>query len=124
MKHIKNVKPFHIDARGEMMYVIEGADIQSVLRITCKKGSIRANHIHEKDSHYSYMLEGSMEYYYKTENGPLRHLRVKQGEIVHTPPKEAHAMRFLENSVFLALTTEKRNQKSYEKDLKRIELIK
>ncbi len=127
MKLIRNVKPFHIDQRGEMTYLIEGSEIKSVLRITCKKGSIRANHIHDKDSHYSYMLEGSMEYYYRKgfdDKAPVKHLKVKKGEIVYTPPKEAHAMKFLEDSVFLAFTTEKRDQKKYEKDLKRVELIK
>lgn len=127
MKLIKKIKPFHIDQRGEMIYLIENHDIKSVLRITCKKGSVRANHIHDKDSHYSYMLEGSMKYYYRkgfNAKAPIKHITVKKSEMVYTPPKEAHAMKFLEDSIFLAFTTEKRSQKNYEKDLKRIELIK
>lgn len=126
MKLIRNIEPFHIDDRGEMSYLIEGAPIRSVLRITCKKGSIRANHIHTKDSHYSYMLSGSMKYYFKEEMGKniLKHVVVKEGEMVYTPPLEAHAMRFLEDSVFLAFTTEKRQKNKYEEDLKRVELIK
>lgn len=127
MKFFKKIKPFHIDGRGEMSYLIEGVLIQSVLRIICKKGSIRANHIHTKDSHYSYMLSGSMKYYFKegiNNKNPLKHIIVKDGEMVYTPPTEAHAMKFLEDSVFLAFTTEKRNRNKYEEDLKRVELIK
>jgi len=127
MKFFKKIKPFHVDKRGEMIYLIEGAAIQSVLRITCKKGSIRANHIHTKDSHYSYMLDGSMEYYFREDvnsKSPIKHITVKKGEMVYTPPNEAHAMKFLEESVFLAFTTEKRNKDKYEEDLIRVELIK
>jgi len=127
MKIFKKIKPLHIDGRGVMTYLIEGAPVQSVLHITCKKGSIRANHIHMKDSHYSYMLKGSMNYYFRegtSEKSSVRHVKVKQGEMVYTPPHEAHAMRFLEESVFLAFTTEKRSKNKYEEDLKRVELIK
>lgn len=127
MKLIRNLKPFHVDARGEMTYLIEDATspIQSVLLITCKKGSVRANHIHTKDSHYSYMLKGSMEYSYKEDGDkePIKHIKVLAGEVVYTPSHEAHAMKFLEDSVFLAFTTEKRDKNKYEKDLTRVELI-
>lgn len=129
MKLIRNLKAFHVDERGEMTYLIEDAvpSIQSVLLITCKKGSIRANHIHTKDSHYSYMLNGSMEYSYREggdNKNPIEHVIVKQGEMVYTPPHEAHAMKFLEDSVFLAFTTEKRKRDKYEEDLQRIDLVK
>lgn len=127
MKLIRNLKPFHIDTRGEMTYLIEDviSPIQSVLLITCKKGSVRANHIHTKDSHYSYMLKGSMEYSYKKDDKePVKHIKVLEGEMVYTPPHEAHAMKFLEDSVFLAFTTEKRMRDKYESDLRRVELVK
>ena len=128
MKLIRHVKPFHVDKRGKMIYLIEeSVPIQSVLYITSKKGSIRANHIHNKDSHYSYMLKGSMEYSYKKgedDKNPVKSVTVKEGEMVFTPPHEAHAMRFLEDSVFLAFTTEKRKKSKYEADLRRIDLIK
>ena len=129
MRLIRNLKPFHIDARGEMTYLIEDAvsPIRSVLLITCKKGSVRANHIHTKDSHYSYMLKGSMEYSYKRgmdDKIPVENVLVKEGEMVYTPPLEAHAMRFLEDSVFFAFTTEKRKRNKYEADLRRIDIIK
>lgn len=127
MKFIGNLKPFHTDQRGEMTYLIDNieAPIQSVLLITSKKGSIRANHIHTKDSHYCYVLSGSMEYSYKEEgNGEIKSVIVKQGEAVYTPPHEAHAMKFLEDSEFLAFTTERRKRNKYEADLRRINLIK
>lgn len=126
MKIFRKLKPFNIDERGEMTYILEEKPILSILLITCKKGSIRANHIHTKDSHYSYVLKGAMEYFYKEKKGDknlIKSVIVKQNEMVYTPSKEAHAMKFLEDSVFLAFTTEKRNKNKYEKDLHRIDLI-
>ena len=66
MKYVKKIKPFHIDERGEMSHLLEGkTPITSVLLITSKKGAIRANHYHKKDTHYAYMLKGKMEYAYQ-----------------------------------------------------------
>ena len=68
-----------------------------------------------------------MEYYFREDvnsKSPIKHITVKKGEMVYTPPNEAHAMKFLEESVFLAFTTEKRNKDKYEEDLIRVELIK
>lgn len=127
MKYVKTIKPFHIDERGEMSHLIEDkTPITSVLLITSKKGSIRANHYHKKDTHYAYLLKGKMEYSYqdlKSKVKEKKSLILKKGDIVHTPPMTIHAMRFLENSVFLAITTEDRNQKKYEKDTVRVKLI-
>lgn len=125
MDIIKKVEPFYIDERGEMSYVLDHeTSISSVLIITCKKGSIRANHYHKKDSHYAYLLEGSMEYtHQKVGSKKKETVTVKKGEIVYSPPMTMHAMRFLEDSVFLALTTESRDNKKYEKDTVRVKII-
>lgn len=127
MKNIKKIKPFHVDERGEMSHLLDGkVKITSALLISSRKGSIRANHYHKKDSHYCYLLKGRMEYLekdLKTKNARRKKAIVKEGKLVYTPPMIAHAMRFLEDSVFLALTTEPRKQSKYEKDTIRMELI-
>ncbi len=127
MKFVKKIKPFHVDARGEMSHLLDNiSNITSVLYITCKKGAIRANHYHKKDTHHSYMVNGSMEYTYKElkiQNSKLKTIIVRVGEIVETPPMIMHAMRFLEDSSFIVLTTESRDQKKYEKDTVRVKLI-
>lgn len=127
MQYVKKIKPFHVDERGEMSYLLDDSiSITSVLLITCKKGAIRANHYHKKDTHYSYMLKGKMEYTYQNLSAKAKRKKtiiVKEGEIVCTPSMIGHAMKFLEDSIFLALTTEQRNQKKYEKDTVRIKLI-
>ena len=125
MPKIIKIKPFFVDDRGEMLHLINNnISINSALLITCKKGSIRANHYHKKDSHYSYLIEGKMEYFCKTQKGSkIKKYIVKKGEMIFTPANEIHAMRFLEKSVFIALATEIRKQNKYEKDTIRVKLI-
>lgn len=128
MKLVKNIKPFFKDARGEMFSLFDNAKapITSVLLITCKKGAMRANHYHKKDSHYSYMLSGKMEYTEKPvrgRNARKKTVIVKAGDIIYTPSMAIHAMKFLEDSAFLALTAKPRNRSAYEDDTVRITLV-
>lgn len=126
MAKIYKVKPFHSDERGEMSYLLdEKVKITNVLIITSKKGTVRANHYHQKDSHYCYLLKGEMEYHEKdlAKNAKKEKVIVHAGEVVYTPPKKIHAMKFLEDSIFIALTTESRRQDIYEKDIIRVKLI-
>lgn len=127
MKFVRTVTPFFKDSRGEMSHLLDGkVKIVSAVLITCKKGAIRANHYHEHDTHYSYMLKGSMEYVHKDlrkKNARKTSFVIKEGQLIVTPPMFAHAMRFLEDSVFLALTTEPRSRSEYEKDTKKIQLL-
>lgn len=127
MKIVRAVKPFFTDERGEISHILDDETlITSALFITCKKGAIRANHYHKKDTHYSYMIKGKMEYTYQDmsdKNSKKKTVIVKAGEVVQTPPMTKHAMKFLVPSVFIALTTEPRDQKNYEKDTMRVKLI-
>ena len=127
MPTIKRIKPFFTDARGDMSHLLEGKEVfTSALLITCKKGAIRANHFHKKDTHHCYMLSGKMEYSYKDsrkKNSRKKTVIVKKGDMVVTPPHEIHAMKFLEDSSFIALTTEERDHEKYEKDTVRVKFI-
>lgn len=127
MRYVKTVCPFFTDSRGSLTYLLDGSvNIKSALLITCKKGSVRANHYHKRDTHFSYIIKGSMDYMYKEMGDPKakkQTIRVVAGQVVVSPPMVAHAMKFLEDSVFLALTTQKRNRTSYEKDTIRTNLL-
>jgi quercetin dioxygenase-like cupin family protein len=125
MPKITQIKPFFIDNRGEMLHLINNnVTINSAILITCKKGSIRANHYHKKDNHYSYLIKGKMEYFCKThKERKIRKYIVNEGDIIFTPANEIHAMKFLEESIFIALATENRERKKYENDTVRIKLI-
>ncbi len=127
MKYVKKIVPFFIDDRGEMSHLIDGkADITSILLITSQKGSIRANHYHKKDIHYVYLLKGKLEYSYqdlKKKSSKKRTLIIDEGSIIKTPQMTAHAMRFLEDSVFLAFSILLRDRKNYENDTVSIEFV-
>src|SRR3990167_7173158 len=125
MEIVKKIKPIQSDERGSITQLLD-KKIKSVLLITCKKDSIRANHWHKKDTHYVYMLKGRMKYYYQNiriDKSKKESIIVHEGEIIYTPSGMAHSMKFLEDSIFLAFSTELREQKKYEKDTVRVKLI-
>lgn len=107
----------------------EGYD--SVLRITSKKGTVRANHYHQKDSHICYVLKGKIRYVEQDLlpggsldlNSPMREYIVEQGQCFYTAPMIAHAMEFLADTEFLAISPRTGDAQEYETDLIRVELI-
>lgn len=123
MKSVMKIKPFHIDQRGSMAHLLpKETPITSALLIESKKGAVRGNHYHKKDTHYVYLLWGKYEYIGRglQKNAKNKVIIIKPGELVITQPKHAHAMRFLEDSLWIVLTTERRNKKQYEKDTVRM----
>lgn len=116
--------PF-VDARGAIQTLVEGG-IHSIQVISSKADTVRANHYHKSDSHYMYVVSGSMNYYSRPAGSkePPHWLLVTAGQMVFTPPLLEHAVHFLEDSVFLNITSEPRDQSSYEGDLVRVELFR
>lgn len=113
------------DERGEILPLVD-AVMESAVLITSKKGSVRANHYHKTDWHYCYVLEGCIEYYHRphgSEDEPEKVL-VKKGEMVYTPSMVDHTMLFPEDTVFLTLGGNPRDQQTYEADIVRIEMVK
>lgn len=113
------------DARGKLEPLIDDLDMKSAILITSHRGAIRANHYHKTDWHYCYLLNGEMEYGWRDvgSSASPESLIVKQGQMIFTPAMVEHAMRFTEESVFLALSGNPRDQVSYEEDLVRVELF-
>ena len=73
-----------------------------------------------------YVISGKMRYTVKDMRRVKirkRSVIVKAGEMVYTPPMTAHAVEFLEDSLFLALATKSRKQKAYENDTVRLKLV-
>jgi dTDP-4-dehydrorhamnose 3,5-epimerase-like enzyme len=116
--------PFE-DARGIIQTLVIG-DIGSIQVITSKAGTIRANHYHKSDSHYMFVLKGSMKYFHRPadSSSPAEWVLVCSGQMVYTPPGVEHAVEFLEDSEFLNITSKSRAQELYESDLVRVELLK
>ena len=112
--------------RGIIEKLAEG-DFHSILRITSKAGTVRANHYHKYDSHLCYLVRGRLEYVWRDarrEDTPVRRVVIEPGQLFYTPPMEAHAMVFLEDSEFYAFSTSPRHtQHEYEEDLVRVQLV-
>jgi mannose-6-phosphate isomerase-like protein (cupin superfamily) len=71
-----------------------------------------------------YVVSGSMKYHHGPQAVASAMLLVRQGEMVFTPPLVEHAVEFPEDTVFINITGKTREQKSYEDDLVRVELLK
>ncbi len=127
--NVIHTKPEFVDDRGGIARIVDQDkfSIRAVLRITSKKGSVRSNHYHKNDYHYIYVESGKCEYSEKPVNNPnakIATVVMDPGDLVLTKPGIIHAVKFLEDTVLYAFTTEKRKQDKYEKDTKRIEIIK
>lgn len=131
MELTKNITPEFVDARGGITKLLDDGKttIKSVLLITSKKGTIRANHYHKTDSHYVYMLSGLMEYVEAPMvQGEIDRTRqeaavLEAGDMIFSPSLIAHAMRFLEDTSWVVLATNSRRQADYEADTVRVPLI-
>ncbi len=116
-------KPF-VDARGAIQPLVDEM-MKSAVMIESKKGSLRANHYHKTDWHYCYVISGAIEYYHRPTGSDQEpeSLLVKAGEMVFTPPMVDHGMKFPEDTVFLTLSRNPRDQASYEADVVRVDML-
>lgn len=124
---VVNVKPEFKDERGYISRIVDTDEypLRAVLYITSKKGTVRGNHLHKKDAHFVYCLSGRFKYSEKdlSEKNPRKQsVILKPGDVVLSRPGVAHSMEFLEDTVFLAFTTEKREQEKYEADIQRVKI--
>lgn len=122
---VKKIKPAFEDERGIIANIIE-EPVCHIALITSKKGCIRANHYHPKQVQHVYLISGSYESISKNlndKNAKEEKLVIESGDLVTTPPMIAHAMRFLEDSVMLNITTGSRDTSEFLQHTKQFRLI-
>ena len=125
---ILRAKEESVDERGRITHLVD-EDVftfRGVLRITSKAGSIRSNHYHKHDFHYLYVESGKCEYSERPSNNPTAKVEtiiLQPGDMVLSKPEIIHAVKFLEDTVLYAFTTEKRQQDLYEKDTERVTIV-
>lgn len=109
------------DDRGEILPLVD-ADMKSCVLISSKKGTVRANHYHQTDWHYCYVLSGAIDYYHRPHGTDAEPELVKigPGQMFFTPPLVDHSMVFTEDTVFLTFGRNSRAQEVYEADVVRI----
>lgn len=124
---VTKIESEFVDERGFITRLLDNDKypLRAILYISSKKGSVRANHYHKKDYHYVYCLSGKFRYSEKDMNKPnskLESVILNPGDRVLSKPMFFHRMEFLEDTVFLAFTTEAREQEKYEGDTVRLKL--
>ena len=113
-------KPF-ADDRGDIQPLVD-LMMESCVLIRSRKGSVRANHYHQTDWHFCYVLSGSIEYLHRPHGSTQKpgKVMVQEGQLFFTPPMVEHAMLFPENTSFLVLGRNSRVQAVYEADVVRV----
>ena len=113
-------KPF-ADERGSIVPLVN-ATMESCVLITSKKGTVRANHYHQTDWHYCYVLEGEIDYWERPTGSSERPTKtvIGPGTMFFTGPMLDHAMVFTKDTTFLTFGRNSRAQEVYEADVVRI----
>ena len=117
---VKLEKAF-VDLRGSIQPLVD-LPMESAVLIHSKKGAVRANHYHQTDWHFCYVLSGAIEYLHRPTGSRAKPktVFVKEGELFFTPPMVDHQMVFPEDASFLVLGRNSRAQPVYEADVVRI----
>ena len=111
------------DNRGSILSIVDH-QVRNVSIIESQKNTIRSNHYHKKDFHFMYVLEGEIDYFYKSlENEKVKYIKVSQGNTIFTPNLEIHATYFPINTKLVVSSGFARDKKTYEEDTVRIEFI-
>ena len=112
--------PF-VDDRGSIQPLVD-VSMESCVLIESKKGTVRANHYHQTDWHYCYVLDGEIDYYERphgSSEAPKK-TQIGKGQMFFTGPDLDHAMVFTKDTVFLTWGRNSRAQEVYEADVVRI----
>ena len=125
--------PEQIDVPLDAPFVNDNGKIQNLLLerftsaaiITSVAGAVRANHYHKTDWHYSYVVAGAVQYYWRavgSHESPKSQL-FPAGTMFFTPPMVEHAMFFPEASSFITFAKNVRDHEHHESDVVRVKLI-
>lgn len=118
---IVDLPPAFVDDRGGIQPLVD-VPMESCVLISSKKGTVRANHYHQTDWHYCYVLEGEIEYYERPHGSTeaAKKTLIEKGKMFFTGPDLDHAMVFTKDTVFLTWGRNSRAQEVYEADVVRI----
>lgn len=123
-EEVRKIVPFFVDERGIITDIVEEA-VKHVGIITSKKGSVRGKHYHKKSTQFIYVISGKLELVTKDlriKNSKTKSIALEPGYFAVTPPMVVHKLIFLEDTVFLDISTESRGMEGYEKDTVRVDI--
>src|SRR3989338_8826347 len=114
---IQKIQPVHTDGRGAITDILEGVSIKHVGLVTFRKGVIRGNHYHKKQTQYTYLLEGEIKLVTRKIGGGKTITKItKPGDFISIPSNFIHTYVAIKKSKIIVLTDFSRDYKSYEED--------
>lgn len=118
-------RPF-VNRQGLIQNLMLDAGYACVSVIESAPRSVRSNHYHREDSHFLYVVSGSMLYYERGvgEGAIPEPFVVSKRQMVFTPPMREHATAFLEPTTLLSISKRARDQESHESDVVRVEFLR
>ena len=111
------------DERGQILSIVD-YPVKNVSIIESLPGTFRSNHYHHIDFHFMYLLEGEIDYFYKSVGSDeINYYKVKSKETIFTPAKEIHTCYFPIFTSMVVSSGFPRDQDTYEKDTERVDFI-
>lgn len=104
------------DQRGQIIDMIENADINAVTLVTFKKNAVRGNHHHKLTTQWNYLVSGKILIRSQKPSEGSVDTIMSKGDFVVSAPNERHALQALEDSELLVFTQGPRGGKEYESD--------
>ncbi len=92
------------DERGTITNILQ-EPCGNVAYITSKRGTVRSNHWHKEDSHWIFVVSGSVQYSQRDLDGKnVTHEVYTAGERFFTPARVVHRVTFLEDSAIVSMS--------------------
>jgi dTDP-4-dehydrorhamnose 3,5-epimerase-like enzyme len=118
---LSRIAPAFTDARGAITDLLTKTVIDAVTLIESNAGTVRGNHYHKDTEQWLYLLSGMLEIAWQEHATEVKSgSYMYPGEMMHSPPGEAHAVKALKDSVFVVMTRGPRNGADYESDTFRL----
>lgn len=113
------------DDRGRITDLFFKAKIDHVASIDSVPGAIRGNHYHALSTQHMFIVDGSLEYWYKSSEMSKSEVSFcVPGDVITSDQNEIHALRIgPEGCRFIAFTEGKRGGSDYESDTFRVDSI-
>jgi quercetin dioxygenase-like cupin family protein len=111
-----------IDNRGSITDLVVG-EITSITHISFTKNAVRGNHFHKLTTQWKYILNGSLLMVtLDLENKPIEIIG-KAGDLFVSYPGEPHAMKAIEPSEMIVITSGPRAGDNYHDDTFKLQII-
>ena len=111
------------DERGQILSIVD-FPVKNVSIIESKAKTFRSNHYHHIDFHFMYLLEGEIDYFFKSlGSNQINYLKIKEKETIFTPANEIHSCYFPVFTSMVVSSGFPRDKETYEKDTERVDFI-